>query len=64
MKGTTTKDDGHKHDFEIDGRGNGKTTSTIGEYEPHVHSIKIYKVENTGHTHELNSFDRIKEKVK
>jgi len=49
--GRTTRDVGHFHYYEVDREGRGKTISTLGDVEDHIHEIINWKVINHGHTH-------------
>lgn len=68
-KGTTTKDGEmkHRHDFEIDENGNGKTVNTYDGGENHTHAIKNFKVLEAGpdkHPHNILRFAQLKRKIK
>ena len=56
ISGSTTLDDDHWHNFEVDVNGDGMTTITVPEsFEPHFHVVSNFKVDTeNGHTHELN----------
>ena len=54
-RGTTSKTDGHKHDYHIDRlTGDGGTGIPVGKKTGHLHKIKaMVVVKSEGHTHNL-----------
>jgi len=59
IKGITSTDEKHHHDYVADGEGDGKTTSTMPKGHPdHTHEIKSAEVVAAGkkkHTHTLKT---------
>jgi hypothetical protein len=50
---STSTDNGHAHEYDVDNQGNGSTTFTIAG-EEHQHKISNFKVmSKLGHTHEI-----------
>jgi hypothetical protein len=47
----------HKHKYEIDRDGNGKTTITIGRGLEHTHKIKNYEVKPAGHDNHAHKIE-------
>ena len=62
FEGMTTKDEGHKHEYEMSNVGNG-STSVVNDHSHQVINFKVIPAEDT-HTHDLEYFDNVEDEEK